>query len=161
MEKYKDYLENKYHIWQIVIALLCAVVALVAIVVEMSIPVDSKEIESHYAQLELIKQDITKICELENADVKITSEGMTITLKGKKHNFKAYFDENSNHLNTVLEDNRAGSDLFLSIFLVFIGFVLGLTLTYALLALLYIPVVIHAIIIWAKRKKITRQNKSK
>ena len=158
MEKYKNYLANKFEIWQIVIAVLCALAMAVAIIVEMAMPIDSKELENHYATLEVIKQDITKICELENAEINIESDEMTITLKGKSHNLKASFDGSNNYMSATIVDNRIGSSLLVSLVLVVAFGGMGYILSYVLLILLLIPLLVHAIIVYAKKKKY-RSNK--
>lgn len=159
MEKYKNYLETKFDTWQIVIAALCALAMIVLIIVEMAVPIDSKELETHYATLEVIKQDITKICELENADINISPNGMTITLKGRSHNLRACFDSNNNYLTATVVDNRIGSNIFVSILLVIAIGGCGYMLSYVLLIVLFIPVFLHAVIVYVKKKK-SRSNKS-
>ncbi len=159
MEKYKNYLKNKFDTWQIVIAVLCAVAMAVLIIVEMAVPIDSKELESHYATLEVIKQDITKICELEKADINIGPNGMTITLKGRSHNLKACFDSDNNYLSATIADNRIGSNIFVSILLVIAIGGCCYMLSYVLLIVLLIPVFIQAVIVYVKKKK-SRSNKS-
>lgn len=161
MKKYKDYLENKFEKWQVVITVLCALAMLIAIFVEMSIPVDSKEIEGHYTRLETIRQDITNICEIENGSINIDSNGMTITLKGKYHNMMAYFDENKNYTNAIIEDNRLGSNIFLSIICVLFSGSIGFMLSYVILILLYIPVLVNALVLHIKRKHALRKTNKK
>lgn len=160
MQKYKNYLENKFDKWQIVIAVLCAVAMAGLIIVEMAMPVDSKELENHYATLEVIKQDITKICELENAEINIEPDGVTITLKGKSHNLNASFDDNNNYLNATIVDNRIGANVVVSILLVIAFAGIGYMLSCAILILLLIPVLVHAVIMYVKKKK-TISNKQK
>lgn len=152
MDKYKNFLENKFETVSKVMAVLFAVVVLFAIMFEMAMPVDSVELENHYSQLEMVKQDITSICELENADISIDADGMEIAIKGKSHSLKAFFDEQNNYINAVIEDNRVGSSIILSIFVVIAAFGYGYLLSYALLALLCIPLLIHAFIMKLKKK---------
>lgn len=156
MEKYKNYLENKFEMWQVIIALLCAAFVLVAIVVQMLTPVNFNELESHYTQLESIKQDITNMHKLKDADISIDEDGMTIKFNGKYHHLKAYFDENKNYINATVEDNRIGSNIFVTILVILFVGCFAYMATYLLLLALYIPILIHKIVEFVKKKWITK-----
>lgn len=159
MKKYQNYIENKFDNWQVVIALLCALIMIVAIVVEMAVPVDSTELEYHYEQLELVKQDVGNIYKLQNADIITREEGITVTLKGETHNLKAVFDENNNYVNATIVDNRLGSNIILSLFIVIATFGFGYLISYVVLLILYIPVLAYAIIVEFKKKWYTKKIK--
>lgn len=147
MEKYRNYLENKFDGWHVVISVLCALIVFILIIAEMSAPVDSAELEYHYEQLETVKQDVTNIYKLQNADITTSEEGITITLKGKTHNLKAVFDENNNYVNATIVDNRIGSDIILSLFIVIATFGFGYFVSYVVLLALYVPVIVYDIIL--------------
>lgn len=152
MEKYKNYMLDKFDVWQVVIAILCAAVVLFAIIAEMGTPVDFAELENHYAQLETIKQDTTNMHRLKNVDISIEGNSMTIRFNGKYHNLKAYFDENKNYVNATVEDNRIGSNIIVSIFAVLLAACFAYIATYLLLPVLYIPLFIHKLIKYIKKK---------
>ena len=152
MEKYKNYLENKFEKWQIFIAIICAVVVLVAIFVEMAAPVDSNELANHYAQLETIKLDVTNICQLKDADISIEEDGMTVKLNGKYHHLKAYFDENKHYIKSTVEDNRLGSNIIISILAVLVAGWFAYIASYSLWAVLWIPFLVYKLIEHVKEK---------
>lgn len=144
MKKYISFLESKFDIVSKIIAILCAVVMLVAIVVEMNAPIDATELENHYGQLEMIKQDVTSISRLENAQITLDSDGMVVQLTGNQHHLKAFFDENKNFLNAVVVDNRIGSSIIVSVLVVLAAFGWGWLASYALLAVLCIPILVYS-----------------
>lgn len=152
MEKYKKILEDKFDAFSAIISILCAIIMLCAIVIEMEMPIDAKELEHHYSQLETIKQDASSIYELENVDITIDKNSMSVMLKGKYHNLNAFFDENNNYINATIIDNRVGSNLVISILIIVLAFGLGYILSYFILAILCIPILIHALIMFAKKK---------
>ena len=161
MKKYVEYLDKKFETWSSVIAILCAVLMIIALVIEMSAPVDAGEIEHHYSQLEMIKQDSANLCKLENADITIKEDGMTVRLKGKQHHLKAFFDENGNYSNATIVDNRVGSNILASGFVVLGAFGLGMLLSYALLCILIIPALVYGLFMQIKHKWQTRKRKTK
>ena len=152
MIKYKQYLENNFEKWQAAFAILAAVIMAVFIIIQMCIPVDAAELANHYEQLEAIKNDVTTICELENANIEIDSGVMTITLKGEINNLKAFFDADNNCINAVIEDNRIGSSIFVSIICVIIAAAVGFLLAYALLSVACIPILAYHIFMFFKSK---------
>ena len=152
MEKYQNYLENKFDKLQVIIAVLCALIVFVVIIVEMAAPVDSTELEYHYNQLETVKQDVTNIYKLQNADITTSEEGITVTLKGKTHNLKAFFDAENNYVNATIVDNRISSNIILSLFIVIAAFGFGYLLSYVVLYALYMPVIAYDIIIEFKKR---------
>lgn len=159
MEKYKNYLENKYKVWQIVMSILAAVAMLIFICVEMCVPIDSPELEAHFEQLEMLKQDTANISELENATIDINADGMTVTIKGKTNDLKAVFDTEHNYVNAEIVDNRVGSNLLISIFAIIIAFGYGYILSFAVLTILYIPVGIYYVVRYLKNKIKYRKKK--
>ena len=161
MKKYKNFLETKHGIMQVITAVLFAVLMLVIINIEMDTPIDSKELEYHYSQLEMIKQDISSIYQLENAEISIHEHGMDVTLKGKHHNLNAFFDENNSYLNATFVDTRLGADITESILVVILAGVLGWIVFYLVLIVLYIPVIIHAIIALIIKKHHAKKEKQK
>ena len=145
MEKYKNFLEKHFDVIAGIVAVLCAVIMFFAIIIEMDTPVDAKELEYHYSQLEAVKQDIASIAKLEDADITMDENGMTVTFNGKYHNLQAYFDENKDYINAKIIDNRIGSNIILSLFLVVAAFGLGYFVGWTLLVVLLIPVLVYAI----------------
>ncbi len=161
MEKYTNYLENKFDVWQTVIAMLCALAMLIFIIVEMTVPVDSTELEHHYEQLETVKQDISGVYKLQNADIATRADGITVTLRGDKHSLKAFFDENNNYVNATIVDNRLGSNIIVSIFVAVATFGFGYLLSYVVLLVLYIPVLVYALVMYIKRRKACSKKQKK
>jgi len=161
MEKYKNYLESKFSIWQTIISILCAVIMLIAIIAEGDTAVDFSELECHYTQLETIRQDITNIYKLQNADINISATGMTVTLRGQKHNLKAFFDENNNYIKAIIIDNRISSNMILSLVVIVIAWGFGILLSYSVLLVFYIPVFIYWIVGYIKKKYRLKKDKKK
>lgn len=159
MKKYKDFLETKSDIISIVMVVLFAIAMFFAINIEMKKPVDAKELEHQYSQLEMIKQDVSNIYQLENAEICIDDQGIDITLKGKYHNLNASFDENNNYINATVADSRIGSNITDSIFAIILAGVLGYIASFVVLVLLYIPVIIHGIFAWITKKRHLKKNK--
>lgn len=161
MEKYKNYLASKFGAWQIVIAILVALCMLVWICVDMCTPVYSTELESHFQQLEMVKQNTADMYKLKNATIDIDDSGMTLTLKGKTNALKASFDADYNYINAEVVDNRIGANLIVSIVLIFIAFAYGYLLSYALLLVLYIPIGVYHVVKDMKNKFVSDKNKQK
>lgn len=157
MEKYEKFLRDKFDVITWVVAILCAVVMFFAITIEMDTPVDAKELEYHYNQLEMVKQDITSVSNLKDADITIDESGMTVTFNGKYHHLKACFDENKNYVNAKVIDNRVGSSIIVSLFLVIAAFGMGCFVGWTVLLLLYIPVAVHALVLYVKKKVKTKK----
>ncbi len=161
MEKYKNYLGEKGHDWLIAIGLCCALLALLFVIVDMQVPIDAAELQKHYEQLEMVKEDTSSIYLLEDATIKLEDSGMTVEIKGERHILEAFFDENNEFINAIIRDNRIGSSITFTLIFVLFGFSIGYMSSCILLLILLTPVMVYELIKYIKKKITSKKDNKK
>lgn len=139
MQKYVRFVETKFYIISVVIAVIAALVVTGYLAFQAMQPMDVKELQKQHENLQLLKEDFSNIDCMENAKRETENGRIIVTFDGEDSSMKCYFDEHGTYLYRIISDNRITSNFAKCLMCVVCTFVSVWAVMTFVEILLYIP----------------------
>jgi len=146
MEKYKDFMANRYYVWQFVIAVLITALVVMLLIYASKQQLPTDELGEYNEKLELLKQDFSNITKMENATIEVRKSDVVVEFNGVYSSFKSFFDTEGNYIRSETIDQRLTSNFGLCFCMFCFSFIVAYVLTYVIKLVLYIPIGIDMLV---------------
>ncbi len=123
----------------------------------VSEPIGATEMGQHIENLELVKDDFSKVLDIDNASIKTTKKGTIATFKGKELSLIASFDNQGNYINCEIKDERFISSYITCLGVLTISSLSAYGIAFYIHIVFKLPIYIHNIYSKCKNKKIKKE----